>query len=78
MIGQKELNRWFDYHSPNDTQRIKLEAIGNKAKELALEITRNIPEGPEQTVVLSRLREAVYTANGVIAGEGFTSAHSAG
>jgi hypothetical protein len=63
MISQREIRNWFTYRVPNSAILPKLNAIGEKAKELAEAILENTPESADQTAALRILREAIYTAN---------------
>jgi hypothetical protein len=67
MIGIEEIENWFTYHSPDETQRVAYLAIREKAKELAQIIVVNTPPSADQTAAIRKLREAVATANMAIA-----------
>ena len=62
-----QLESWFIYHPPSPEQVIVYQELREKAKELAYFIRDNVPEGPDQTAALRKLRECVMTANSGIA-----------
>jgi hypothetical protein len=57
----------FTYHAPKAGQPERYQRIRDKAKELALVIAENTPEGADQSAAIRHLREAVFTANAAIA-----------
>lgn len=67
MISMEEIDNWFTYHAPDETQRIAYVAIREKAKELAQVIIINTPPSADQTAAIRALRSAVWQANAAIA-----------
>lgn len=57
----------FTYHRPPAERNSVFVSIREKAKELALLISNEVPTGREQSTALTRLEEAVMHANAGIA-----------
>ncbi len=57
----------FTYHAPTPEQVEHYEALRDAAKTFALIIAEHTPPGPDQTVAIRKVREAVMTANAAIA-----------
>jgi hypothetical protein len=57
----------FSYHSPNNGQPVKYEALRNKAKELAYLIDELCPKSREKSLAMTKLEEAVMWANASVA-----------
>jgi len=57
----------FTYHKPTDDQAHQYLRIREAAKELVRVIDREVPGGPDRTVAVRKIREAVMTANAAIA-----------
>jgi len=66
-ISEVELENWFTYHAPTDGQPAKYLAIREAAKVFAATVVANTPSGPDQTVAVRKIREAVMVANQSIA-----------
>lgn len=64
---EKEINEWFNYHSPKEDQPQRYEELRETAKQLALKICLNVPPCADRTAALRKLRECVMTANAAIA-----------
>lgn len=62
-----ELDNRFTYHSPQEGQPERYEAIRDKAKELAILIVEDTPEGREQSLAVTKIEEAVMWAIAAIA-----------
>ena len=62
-----DMNHIYKYHAPKDGQNQKYEAIRAKAKELALLIEAECPEGRERSVAFTHIEAAVMWANAGIA-----------
>lgn len=60
----------FTYHAPNEDQLKRLQAVREKAKELAHAMLDNVPPCADQQAAMRLLREAVMTANAAIALKG--------
>lgn len=59
----------FTYHAPlpNRNHVERYQAIRDRAKELALLVADEVPEGREQSLALTKVEEAVMWANAGIA-----------
>lgn len=66
-IGAEEIENWFTYHTPNDTQQMSYKAIREAAKTLAQVIVNNTPPSADQSAAIRKVREAVHAANASIA-----------
>jgi len=67
MITNQDLENWFTYHPPKDSDLTKYAAIRGAAKFFAKVILEVTPEGPDQSAAIRKLREVVMTANQSIA-----------
>lgn len=70
MITQEQIDNWFSYHKPTDTQQAAYIAIRDAAKVFAAVLVDNSPACADQTVAIHKLREVVMTANASIACDG--------
>jgi hypothetical protein len=61
------LEWWFTYHPTTPQKEGKYEAIRAAALEFAKVVRDNTPEGPDQSLAIRKIREAVMTANAAIA-----------
>ena len=77
-VNEKNIERWFDAGVPNAGQSTRYEAIRKSARELALTILHNTPEGPDQTDAIRKLRECVGMAHEAILREGLERTTTAG
>lgn len=57
----------FTYHAPTPEQKLMYLAIRESAKALVKVIDVHCPAGPDRTVAVRKVREAVMTANAAIA-----------
>jgi len=57
----------FTYHAPAGDQPERYRRIREKAKELALTIDECCEPGPDRTMAIRKVREAVMVANASIA-----------
>ena len=57
----------FKYHSPKEEQPAIFQFIRVKAKELAIIINEEVPEGREKALAITKLEESVMWANAGIA-----------
>jgi hypothetical protein len=64
---EKKLDIWFTYHAPTPDQFPKYNTMREAAKVFAQCIVDNTSAGPDQTVAIRKIREAVMTANASIA-----------
>jgi hypothetical protein len=68
MSGFKlDLANLFTYHKPKNDQLARYEKLRAAAKAFAEVIDRSCPDGPDKTVAIRKVREAVMTANAAIA-----------
>lgn len=65
-VTQSNVDEVFTYHAPDAGQQAALEAVRDKAKELAQTILELTPPCADQQAALRSLREAVMTANAAI------------
>ena len=61
------LQNWFTYHAPTTEDVQKYLDIRNGGLEFARIIMANCPNGPDKTVAIRAVREAVMWANASIA-----------
>lgn len=66
-VPDEDLENWFTYHKPTEDQIPKYLALREKAKEFAYLIRDLCPAGPDATVAIRKVREAVMVANQSIA-----------
>lgn len=66
----EKIEVWFTYHAPESEQIEHYNALREAAKTFALAIVAHTPPGPDQTVAVRKIREAVMTANASIACKG--------
>lgn len=66
-ISQDDLNNWFEYHAPVETQAYRYTVLRAKAKELAELFVANSPPCADQTAAIRDLRKAVMAMNLTIA-----------
>jgi hypothetical protein len=71
MLHQFDLDHIFTYHPPANASEVrKYEILREAAKNFATVIVDMTPSGPDQSVAVRKVREAVMTANAAIALEG--------
>ena len=70
QVTERDIENWFTFHPPTGQQQQKYEAIRAAAKELALTIYHNTPQGEDQNIALMKVREGVLLANQTIALQG--------
>ena len=61
------LAEMFTYHAPYGTQPERYERIRKAALDFAAVIDLSVPDCADKTAAIRKLREAVMTANAVIA-----------
>lgn len=73
-IGEKvtpeQLNNWFTYHAPTETDLAAYKILRDAGKRFAEQIIALTPESADQTAAIRKVREAVMTANAAIACKG--------
>ena len=67
MIAQSILDNWFTYHAPSPEQLVAYEKLRSDARIFANTINELVPDGPDKTVAIRKLRECTMTANAAIA-----------
>lgn len=67
MIDERSITNWFTYHAPTGDQAVVYEAIRAHGREFAHIINNLVPDGPDKTVAIRTLREAVMWANAAVA-----------
>lgn len=65
-----EALKTFDYHKPSDAQVEKISIIRGAAKVFVCAIWAQCPDGPDRTVAIRKVHEAMMTANKSIVLEG--------
>ena len=70
LITKEDIDNWFTYHPPTDSQKLSYGAIREGAKALAPVIVKECPDSADRSAALRLLREAVMTANAAIACKG--------
>lgn len=70
QIELRDIENWFTYHSPQEGQQEKYEAIRAAGKRFATVVLRNTPSCADQSAAIRLIREAVFTANAAIACDG--------
>lgn len=63
-LQRSDLEEIFQYHAPSGVTYEKLRA---SAKDFAQAILELVPAGPDQTVAIRHVRDAVMTANAAVA-----------
>jgi hypothetical protein len=66
-MRQAEIENFFTYHPPHESQIPLFAGIREAAKRLAEEINKCCPPSADQTAAIRKVREAVMTANAAIA-----------
>lgn len=66
-ISTENLNNWFSYHTPSESNMPKYAALRQAARTFASVIVENTPSSADQTAAIRKVREAVQTANASIA-----------
>ena len=61
------LEKLFTYHPATEEQKADYAAIRKAALALAEQIVNRTPVGPDQSVAIRKVREAVMVANAAIA-----------
>lgn len=61
------IQHWFTYHKPTETDISRYKEIRDCGLEFARKINDHCPDGPDKSVAIRKVREAVMTANAAIA-----------
>ena len=67
MITEEDINNWFEYHKPGESQIPLYNKLREAAKEFAQVVLECTPPSPDQTAAIRKIRESVMTANAAIA-----------
>jgi hypothetical protein len=67
MIDERTITNWFTYHPPVGDQSVVYETIRAHAREFAHILNNLVPDGPDKTVAMRKLRECVFIANAAVA-----------
>jgi hypothetical protein len=57
----------FTYHPPKPAQVPIYEGIRDRARDFALYLNEVVPDGPDKSAAIRKLRECVMTANAAVA-----------
>jgi hypothetical protein len=68
-VSEADLKNWFVYHAPREGQAGRYELLRAQGHVLATLIYELTPPGPDQSVAIRKVREAIMTANAAIACE---------
>jgi hypothetical protein len=66
-ITRADLENWFGYHNPTLEQKDKYCLLREGGLTLAKLVLDVCPPGPDRTIAIRKIREAVMTANAAIA-----------
>lgn len=69
-IDWAKLINWFSYHTPEEGDQKKYEAIRAAGLNLAEIIMENTPQSADQSAAIRLVRQAVMQANAAIACKG--------
>jgi len=53
----------FDYLNPSQRQKARMQVLRQAAKDYAATLEENLPDGPDKTYTLRKLREVAMWAN---------------
>lgn len=66
----ERIDNSFTYHAPKNDQPARYVLLRDSAKQLAVEIMENVPEGRERSLAITKLEECIMWANkGIACGE---------
>lgn len=65
-MKREELLEMFTYHRPGAGQVERMKDLRECALEFALLIDESVPDGPDKSAAIRKLRECVMTANAAI------------
>lgn len=66
-ITPHDIQEMFVYHPPQDNQVSRYQELREAGKLLAFQIVSATPEGREQSLAITKLREAIMWTNAAIA-----------
>lgn len=67
-ITPADLDNWFSYHPPKDSEQVKAyERIRDAGYAFAEVLLAETPPGPDQSAAIRKVREAVMVANAAVA-----------
>lgn len=68
FITSQTLDRWFAHHAPGSEAVVGAhERIRQGARDFAAVVAEFVPEGPDKTVALRKVQEAMWAANSAVA-----------
>lgn len=67
MIGIDELETRIWHHTPNEEGIERILSMRQRALKWSLAVRRDVPEGREQSLALTKIEEALFWANAGIA-----------
>lgn len=68
MLSPEEMARRFEHHAPPDAERVKAhEDLRMACTILAGIVDRDVPDGREKSLALTKIEEAMFWANAAIA-----------
>lgn len=65
--GKADVENWFVYHPATDVTGPIHDSIRLEFRQLALNLYDMLPEGPDRTIALRKVQEAMWAANAAIA-----------
>lgn len=65
-MRREDLLEMFTYHRPNEGQTTRLQELREGALKFAILINERVPDGPDKSAAIRKLRECVMTANAAI------------
>lgn len=67
MSLKDKIDNWFVYHPPKGDQTERYQKLREGARQYAHLIDECVPDGPDKSAAIRKLRECVHTANAGIA-----------
>jgi hypothetical protein len=66
-VSQEDIENRFSYHAPDEAKIALHGTVRSDVKSIALLWDRELPDGREKSLALTKLEEAVFWANASIA-----------
>lgn len=66
-MKREDIDNWFQYHQPTQSQLIRYFDLRNSAKTLAELFDKSVPDCADKTAAMRHLRETVMAMNLAIA-----------
>lgn len=67
MYSKSDVKNWFEFHPATETTGPLHDSVRAEFRKLALDLYDTLPEGPDRSVALRKLQEAMWAANACIA-----------